>query len=83
MATISTTANVSLGTAGTLALVKWVFGCLANHHFAMPDDTTLTFMCAYLMPFGHLIYIGFASWFAKTTGVPLPEAPPVPLAAQQ
>ena len=77
MADASNTTNVAAGTVGTVAVAKWFLACLVAHHLEMPDDTTLLIMCGALMPFGHLIYLGFASWFSKKTGVALPPPPVV------
>ncbi len=72
---VSNTTNVAAGTVGTVAVAKWALGCLIAHHLAMPDDTTLLVICGSLMPFGHIVYLGFAAWFTKKTGVALPPPP--------
>ena len=72
---LGTTTNVTSGVVSSTAFAKWVIACFVAGHIVAPDDTLLLAMCGALMPFGHLLYLGFAEWFSKKTGVQLPPSP--------
>ena len=77
---LSKTANVAAGTGGGIVIAKWIIACIIAHHLQMPDDATLTLLCAALVPLGHAIDLAFVAWFGKKTGI---ELPPLSLTPEQ